>query len=415
MIRQQYTILMMRSVLFFLTFAWAVEPQPVYDLVLKGGHVIDAKNKVSRVMDVAIAGGKIARLAADISAAEARRVADVRGLYVSPGLIDIHAHLYNRPGNPPPKRNQSVQPDAFSFRAGITTMLDAGTSGWRDFPNFNEIVIARSQTRVLAWLNIVAAGMGMGNENDPAEMDADGAARMAKKYPEVIVGFKTAHYDGPGWSAVDNLVKAGKLADLPVMVDFGRVTAERTLRTLLLDRLRPGDIYTHCYSGLRSELLPDGRVNPVLFEARKRGVIFDVGHGGGSFFWNIAVPAIQQKFFPDSISTDLHFGSMNGGVRDLLNVMAKILHLGVPLDDVIQMATWNPARQIRRPQLGHLDVGAEADIAVQRVDNGRFGFIDNAGTRYDGRQAIVCEMTLRKGRIVYDLNARGAQPWKPRV
>jgi dihydroorotase len=403
----------MKPFLLLLAISLLAQAQPAYDLLLKGGHVIDPKNKISRVLDVAIAGGKIARVAADIPAADARRVADVRGLYVTPGLIDIHAHLYNRPGNPPPKRNQSVQPDGFSFRSGITTMVDAGTSGWRDFPNFNEIVIARSQTRVLAWLNIVAAGMGFGNEDDPAQMDAEAAAKMAKSYPELIVGFKTAHYAGPGWAAVDGLVKAGNLAGLPVMVDFGRVTAERNIRTLFLDKLRPGDIYTHCYSGLRGELLEDGRINPVLLEARKRGIIFDVGHGGGSFFWNVAVPFTQQKFVPDSISTDLHFGSMNGAAKNLLNVMSKVLTLGIAFDDVIQMASWNPARQIRRPQLGHLDVGAEADVAVLRLDKGRFGYIDNRGQRYDGTQAIICEMTLRRGRVAYDLNARAADAWTP--
>src|SRR5262249_44898808 len=146
-------------------------------------------NQISRVTDVAIAAGKIARVAADIPPAQARKVVDVKGLYVTPGLIDIHAHLYNRPGNPPPKRNQSVQPDLVSFRTGVTTIVDAGTSGWRDFPNFREITIERSQARVLAWLNIVAAGMGNGNEDDPAQMDAEGAAAMAKKHPDVIVGF----------------------------------------------------------------------------------------------------------------------------------------------------------------------------------------------------------------------------------
>ena len=386
--------------------------QPVYDVLLKGGHVIDSKNQVNRPADVAIAAGKIARVAPDIPASQARKVLDVRGLYVTPGLIDIHAHLYNRPGNPPPKRNQSVQPDAVSFRSGITTIVDAGTSGWRDFPNFREITIDRSQTRVLAWLNIVAAGMGHGNENDPAQMDAEGAAKMAKSHPDVIIGFKTAHYAGPGWAAVDGAVKAGNLAGLPVMVDFGRATAERNLNALLLDKLRPGDVYTHCFSGLRGEILENDRVNPVMFEARKRGILFDVGHGGGSFFWNKTIPAIEQKFFPDSISTDMHFGSMNGAMRDLLNVMSKLLNLSVPFAELIRMTTVNSANAIKRPQLGNLDVGAEADVAVLGIDQGQFGFLDSAGARFQGRQMIVCELTLRKGRVVWDLNARSGEDWK---
>jgi dihydroorotase len=403
---------MTKTFITFFVTALCMAAQPVYDLVLKAGHVIDPKNRISQVMDVGITSGKIARVVPDIPAAQARKVIDVRGLYVTPGLIDLHAHLYNRPGNPPPKRNQSVQPDAFSFRTGVTTMVDPGTSGWRDFANFREITIQRSQTRVLAWLNIVAAGMGHGNEDDPAQMDVEGAVKVAKVNPDVIVGFKTAHYAGPGWAAVDGAVAAGKQTGLPVMVDFGQATAERNLKTLLLEKLRPGDVYTHCFSGLRGEILANGAMNPVMLEARKRGIIFDVGHGGGSFFWNMTIPAIKQRFFPDTISTDMHFGSMNGAMKDLLNVMSKFLNLGVPFDDLVRMTTWSPARAIKRPQLGNLDAGAEADVAVLRIDKGQYGFLDSAGARYRGNQMIVGEMTLRKGKIVWDLNARAGQDWE---
>lgn len=397
--------------LFFLAAA-VLHAQPVYDLVLKGGHVVDPKNQLSRVADVAVAAGKIARVDENIPAAQARKVVDVRGLYVTPGLIDIHAHLYNRPGRPAPKRNQSVQPDAVSFRSGITTIVDAGTSGWRDFPNFREITIERSQTRVLAWLNIVAAGMGIENEDDPAQMDAENAAKMAKANADVIIGIKTAHYAGPAWEAVDGAVKAGNLAGIPVMVDFGRATRERNIKTLFLEKLRPGDIFTHCFSGLRGEILPDNTVNPVMLAGRNRGIIFDVGHGGGSFFWNMTIPAIEQKFYPDSISTDMHFGSLNSAMKDLLNVMSKFLILGVPFDDLIRMTTVNPAKEIRRPQLGNLDVGAEADVAVLRIEEGQFGFLDSAGASHPGTKRIACEMTLRKGRVMWDLNARAGEDWK---
>jgi dihydroorotase len=399
-----------RTVLFCLAAATAAA-QPAYDLILKNGHVIDPKNGVDGTMDVAVSGAKIARIANGIPPEQARRVVDVKGLHVTPGLIDIHTHLYNRPGKPAPKRNQSVQPDAFSFRTGVTTMVDAGTSGWRDFPNFKEIVIDRSRTRVLSMLNVLAGGMGIVDEHDPANMDPEGAAKMARSYPGLIAGIKTAHYEGPGWFSVDYAVKAGKLADLPVMVDFGRATAERNIRTLLLDKLRPGDIYTHCYSGLREEFLEDLTLNPVMKDARKRGIFFDLGHGGGSFFWDRAVAAVRQKFLPDSISTDMHFGSINAGMKDMLNVMSKMLNLGVSFDDLIRMTTWNPAQQIRRPQLGNLDAGAEADIAVLRIEHGQFGFLDSAGARYAGERRIVCEMTLRAGRVAWDLNARAGQDW----
>jgi dihydroorotase len=362
-------------------------------------------------MDVAISGGRIGKVATNIPASQSRKTINVKGLYVVPGLIDMHAHLYNRPGNPPPKRNQSVQPDAVSFRSGVTTIVDPGTSGWRDFPNFKEITIDRSQTRVLAWLNIVAAGMGFGNEDDPAQMDAENAAKMAKAYPDIIIGFKTAHYAGPGWAAVDGAVKAGAMTGLPVMVDFGEATPERNLRTLLLEKLRPGDVYTHCFSGLRGEIV-NGQVSPTMIEGRKRGIIFDVGHGAGSFFWNMTIPAIEQKFYPDTISTDMHFGSINSAMRDLPNVMSKLLNLKVPFDDLVAMTSWRPAQVLKRPQLGHLDAGAEADVAILAIEKGQFAFLDSAGARFNGSQRIICELTLRKGRVVWDLNARAGQDWK---
>jgi dihydroorotase len=198
------------------------------------------------------------------------------------------------------------------------------------------------------------------------------------------------------------------------MVDFGRSSArtpKKSLEELLAKKLRPGDIYTHVYSGLRGELDPSGRPNPGLFEGRKRGVIFDVGHGSGSFTWRVAVPIIQEGFLPDSLSTDVHAGSVNSGLKDLLNVMSKFLALGLPLDQVVLRSTWNPAREIRQEQLGHLSVGAPADIAVLRLEQGDFGFIDVYGARLRGNRRLSCEMTLRDGRIVYELNGLARPDW----
>lgn len=386
--------------------------QQNYDIVLKGGHVIDPKNRINGLMDVAVTNGRIARVAADIPAAQARKTVNAKGLFVTPGLIDIHVHVFPRPGLPGVQRDSSVPADAFSFRSGVTTVVDAGTTGVKTFPEFRKQVIDRAQTRVLALLNIVAAGMGTGQEDDPAQLDAQAAATMAKANRGVIVGFKSAHYTGPGWESVEKAVTAGKMADLPVMIDFGYLNKVRNLNTLLLDKLRPGDIYTHCYSGHREELLPDGKVNPAMVAARKRGVIFDVGHGAGSFYWYVATAALKQGFAPDSISTDLHSGSMNAGMKDMANTMSKILNLGSPLDQVIAMSSWNPARQIKRPDLGHLSVGAEADVAVLRVDSGSFGFIDSAGAANNGSKNIVCELTLRNGKVVWDLNGRAAENWQ---
>jgi dihydroorotase len=260
---------------------------PAYDLLLKGGHVIDPKNNIDGVMDVAVAGGKVARVAKDIPAAEAARTVNAAGLYVTPGIIDIHAHVYVRSGSKPAL---GVPPDAFSFRSGVTTLVDAGTAGWRDFPDFRARFIETAKTRVLAFLNISGAGMETSRENDPAEMDAEAAAKMAVANPGVIVGFKSAHFSGEGWPSIDAAVKAGQLAKVPVMVDFGRITKERTLDKLLREKLRPGDIYTHCYAGWRQEVV-DGKLNPAMRAGRERGVIFDVGFGAASFFWKVAVPA----------------------------------------------------------------------------------------------------------------------------
>jgi dihydroorotase len=195
------------------------------------------------------------------------------------------------------------------------------------------------------------------------------------------------------------------------MVDFGANRPERPLAVLLTEKLRPGDIYTHCYSGLRGELLPTGKVNPGMWKGRERGVVFDVGHGGGSFAWRVAVPATREGFWPDSISTDLHIHSMNSGMKDMLNVMSKFLALGLSLDEVVARSTWNPAREIHHEELGHLSVGALADVAVLRLETGHFGFVDSFGARLDGDRKLVCELTLRDGKVVYELNGITRPLW----
>jgi len=383
-----------------------------YDVVIKGGHVIDPKNNISRVTDVAIAAGKVAAVSDNIPAAQGKRVVDAKGLYVTPGLIDIHVHVYAGTGIPKVLTgDSSVYPDGYSFRSGVTTMVDAGTAGHRNFDDFYQRVISRAQTRVLALLNIVGGGMGVSSEHDPKDMDAEKTAAMARKYPKLIVGYKTAHYNGPGWPSVDGAVKAGKETNLPVMVDFGYATQERNIGTLFMDKLRPGDIYTHCFSGHRDEAV-NGRLNQAMIAGRKRGIIFDIGHGGGSFYWPVAQAAYNAKFEPDSISTDLHTGSMNAGMKDMANVMGKILAMGSTIDSVIRMSTWNPAKEIKREDLGHLTVGAEADVTVLRVEKGNFGFIDSAGARRMGTQRVVAELTMRAGRVMWDLNGIGATDWQ---
>ncbi len=388
--------------------------QGQYDLLLQGGHVVDAKNKISAIRDVAILDGKIAEVAPHIDPKKAFKVVNVRGLYVSPGLIDIHVHFYTNTGEARSYAGDlSLPPDGFTFRNGVTTVADAGCAGWRNFEDYKQRIIDRSKTRILVFLNIVGNGMRGGKyENNLADMDPKPAAEMALKHKDVIVGIKTAHYAGPEWTPVENAVKAGTIANIPVMVDFGSNRNERPMPELLTKKLRPGDIYTHAYSGLRDELDATGHVNPGMIEGRKRGVIFDVGHGGGSFAWRIAVPAMKEKFYPDSISTDLHSGSMNAGMKDMLNVMDKFIAMGMTVDDVLARSTWNPAREIKHEELGNLSVGSPADVAVLKLEKGQFGYTDMYGARFDGTQKLTCEVTLKGGKVVYDLNGTTRPDWK---
>jgi dihydroorotase len=384
------------------------------DLILKGGHVIDPKNGVDAQMDVAITGNKITAVAPDIGASQAKKVVDVRGLYVTPGLVDIHTHLFFTTGAGGAwAGDESIQPDAFSFRTGVTTMADAGSAGWRGFETFRHFVIDRAKTRVFAFINI--SGLGMltdAAEQEKSEFQPEEVARLAKKHRDVVVGVKSAHYQKPDWASVDRAVDAGKLAGIPVMVDFGWFLPERPYWQLVTEHLRPGDITTHCFRAPVPWVDEHGKLYDYLRQARKRGVIFDVGHGGGSFVFRNAVPAVEQGFYPDSISTDLHGGSMNAGMMDMPTTMSKFLAMGEPLVEVIRESTINPAVEIQHSELGHLSVGAVADVAVWELRAGDFGFYDAAGGKLSGKQRLICQLTVRDGKIAWDRNARAAEDYK---
>ena len=395
-----------------------IQPQPPrFDLLIKGGHVIDPANGVNAVMDVAVSGAKIAQVAANIDPAQALRVADATGLHVVPGIIDIHAHVFFGTEKDAYLSNgdTAVQPDTHSFRSGQTTLVDVGGAGWRNFGQFKEQVIDRARTRVLSFINIVGAGMKGGPvEQNLADMDARLTAMRIRQHPGVIVGIKVAHYGGAEWDPVTRAVAAGRETSVPVMVDFGNHTPPLSLEDLLLKHLRPGDILTHTYAHVngRTPIVDEaGKVRPYVFEARKRGIIFDVGHGGGSFLFRQAVPALKQGFAPDVISTDLHTGSMNSGMKDILNTMSKFLNLGMTLQDVIKANTSKAADVIKRPDLGRLSVGGEADIAVLNLRRGKFGFIDTAGGRLLGDQKLECELTVKGGQVVWDLNGISRPLW----
>jgi dihydroorotase len=402
------------SALVLASSAALAQPLPAYDLLLRGGHVIDAKNHIDAVMDVAIKDGRIAQVAPNLKPADAIKTIDVKGMYVTPGLIDLHTHNYTGTG----ERNSyagdlSVRPDGFTFRTGVTTVIDAGCAGWRNFEDFKDRIIDRSKTRILAMLNIVGAGMRGGKyENNTFDMDGEATAKMALRYPGLIIGIKSAHFEGPEWTPNEQAVIAGTKANIPVMVDFGADRPTRPLYDLLTKKLRPGDIYTHMYSGLRQEQDPK-TLGPskAFIEGRARGIYFDAGTGGGSFKFSLAVPMIKQGFKPDSISTDLHVTSMNSATKDILNVASKFMAIGLTLQEVIADMTANPAREIRHEEYGNLSVGSVADVAVLSLQKGRFGFTDMVNGKVEGNQKLVAELTLKDGKIVYDLNGLEALPW----
>jgi dihydroorotase len=388
-----------------------------YDLLIKGGHLIDPKNQSNGPADVAVREGKIAHIAANIDPSQAQEIVDAAGLYVVPGLIDLHTHVFFGTAEDSAYSNgfSAVPPDGFTFRSGVTTVVDAGGAGWKDFLQFKRQTIDHSQTRVLAFINIVGSGMKGGPiEQNLNDMDPRLTALRAEEFPGLIVGVKVAHYSGNDWEAVDRAVAAGKLAELPVMVDFGYQTPPLPLGDLFLVHLRPGDIFTHTFSNPqnRDALVGiDGKVQPKAWEASRRGIVFDVGHGAGSFVFRQVVPAVKEGFFPNTISSDLHVRSMNGGMKNLLNVMSKFLNLGLSLSDVIDKSTWAPAQVISRDDLGHLSPGSEADLTILSIQEGSFGFLDVEGSRMSGTKKLECELTLRAGRVVWDLNGLAAKDW----
>jgi dihydroorotase len=411
-----YKTLISLVILFLMTGQAMSQP---YSIIIKGGHVIDPKNNIDAVMDVAINDGRIAMVAKNINEKDGKKIINAKGLYVTPGIIDMHVHVYygTRIDQGLMNGPSSVAPDAFSFRAGVTTFVDVGSAGWRTFPDFKRQIIDISQTRVLAFLNIVGEGMRGGPfEQTTKDMEPRRTVACAKEYSDLIVGIKLAHYDGFDWSPVDSAVRAGNLSNLPVMVDFGSSSPPLSIEELFMKRLRPGDMFTHPYAYFPKtrECVVDenGKVKPLVLAAQKRGIIFDVGHGGGSFRWNQAIPSIQQGFIADVISSDLHTGSMNGGMKDMANLMSKFLAMGLPVQDVILRSTWNPAKAMNRPELGNLSVGSEADVALFSLVKGDFGFIDISSEKIKGTQKLVAELTIRAGRIVWDLNGITATVYK---
>jgi dihydroorotase len=388
-----------------------------YELVIKNGHIIDKKNNIDFIGDIGISNGIIKYVGEELPINSSRKIINAENLIVVPGLIDIHSHNFHGtiPNRYLSNSFSALPPDGFSFRSGITTIVDVGGAGWKNFDVFKEQVIEKSKTRVLAFLNIIGLGMQGGEiEQNIDDMDAMLTAEMANKYPEHIVGIKLAHFNGYNWIPVDRVIKAGELSDRPVMIDFGGSNPLMPLDSLLLNKLRPGDIFTHTYANVRGRMsIVDGnnKLHDFVKEAQNKGIIFDVGHGGGSFAFSQAIPAINQGLKPNTISTDLHTGSMNGGMKDLLNVMSKFLNMGLNLNEVITSVTWDAAKSIKKENLGNLSVGSIADITILNLREGDFGFIDTKNKKMNGTKKLECELTIKDGKIVYDLNGLASLKW----
>jgi dihydroorotase len=383
------------------------------DILVKGGHVIDPKNGIDEKMDVAISGGKIVKVAPDIQPSGAKKVINADGLIVAPGLIDLHTHVFVGTNDGFADGFSCVSPDDITFKAGITTVVDAGTSGWRSFPLFKKNVIDRSQTRVLAFLNIAGNGMtGFPSEEDINDMDAHMTSLVIKQYPDIIVGVKVGHYRGSEWIPVDRALEAGRIADVPLILECH---LPQLPLAGLLERMRPGDIYTHTYCTAvdRTCVLDDhDKLRQCVLDAMKKGVRFDVGHGGGMFHFAVAVPALKQGLLPNSFGSDLHRFSMNSGMKNMLDIMSKFLNMGMTVQDIIYRATWNSANSVRRPDLGNLSEGSVADLVILNVRRGNFGFIDTKGARMSGDRKFEAELTIRAGKVVWDQNGLAAHEWK---
>ncbi len=395
--------------LLFSVFAFQSKAQDI-DLLLKGGHVIDAKNNIDRKMDVAISAGKIFRVAADIPAGTAKKVVDVSGLIVAPGLINMHTHVYAGSNSGFTDGTSSQLPDAFAPRAGITTVVDAGTSGWRTFPDFKAKVIDNSTTRVLAFLSIAASGYSNDKaQENIAEMDVQKTAETINKYADNLVGVRIGRYDGTEWTPFDRASEAAKLVNKPLFVE-----CHLPMYSLedQLNKMRSGDIMTHAFENVSERMTvvdEQGKVRPFVLAAQKRGVLFDIGHGGGGFWFNQAVPSFKQGLWPNSFGTDEHRTSMNSGMKTMLNVMSKYLNMGMGIPDIIARGSWNAAKSIKRDDLGNLSVGSVADIAVLSVNTGKFGFVDSGNNKINGDRKFEAELTVRAGKIIWDLNGLSAK------
>jgi dihydroorotase len=377
---------------------------PTYDLLIKNGHVIDTVNNIDGLMDVGVAGRSVAAVEANIPESSGRRVIDAAGMYVTPGLVDMHAHATGFSG--------SMFPEEMCFPYGVTTMVDCGGSGWRTFDDFNANVIKKSAVRVFALLNIVGQGMEGDVEQNVEDMDTELTAAKIRQRSDIIVGVKVAHFQGRGWESIDRGVEAARLSGSFCLVDQN----SKPTRPFdeMLKRLGPGDGVTHCFGYGKPIIGNDGKVKPHYLDARERGVIFDVGHGNNSFSFSMAKPSLEQGFPPDTISTDMHRSSLHTSRAQMTEVMSKFLAMGMPITEVVARSTWEPAKAINHTELGTLTPGAPADIAILEFQERPCGLSDSGPTGYrimkaDGR--LINQVTIKDGSVKFDYDGLSKDDW----
>ena len=379
---------------------------PAYDLVLKGGRVLDERNGVDGLFDVAISKGRIAAVARDIDPAGSK-VRYVKGTVVVPGLIDIHTHVYHK------ATSLSVDPNMIARRSAMTGMVDAGSAGAGNYDGFRDYVMAASPYRIYAFLNIsfpgifgFDKGVSIGEATLAHMLPVDRCVAKIEANRDRLIGVKV-RIGGPvtgefGLGALELALEAANAVNLPLMTHIG--TAPPSYADVV-SMLRPGDILTHCYRpDPNSALGDDGEIIPEIRAARERGVLFDIAHGMGAFGYKSAEAALSQGFPPDLISSDVHVIAVEGPGYDLLHTMSKLLNCGLSLPDVVGMASNRPALAIQRPEHGHIGVGALADISVLREVDSDFVFTDVVGTQRQGKtllQPVACYLGGREMEVTH--------------
>ena len=373
-----------------------------YDLLIKGGKVIDPSQGLEGEYDVAVRAGKIASVAPGMPEAQAGHVIRAQGKIVTPGLIDLHVHVFPYVGP------YGIEPDPYCVRRGVTSVIDAGTSGAFTFPAFRRFIIERAATRIRALLHVVSIGMvagstpNMGELEDLRYCDPKLAAEAASKNRDLIVGFKirfSKQYTGP--NDLEGMRRAREAADeagLPIMIHIGG--SYSPLKDLLA-LMKKGDVVTHSFNSHPNGLLDSGgKIVPEVLEARERGVLFDVGHGAGSFSFEVMEKCLNQGFSPDTISSDLYSANINGPVYDLVTTLSKFLLLGMNLHDVIARATVNSSRVFDfGASIGTLKPGSEADVSVLELKEGQFTFTDSDGKSRTGGSKLEAMTTVRGGKV----------------